>query len=225
MRRAASPSPSSFSLLTLLLTLLLLTTPIHALNQPTSYCKCICFQNSTIIPLNSPPSTSASPSSNPLLSRTENNDEKRPEPQTSRDQKHHELTCNDCNRAFCLDYNLPVCKDAKEEDVFAQCFQRDSLKDRTIVTVFILATASLLGWALVKPFIVKSGVGDVMGRYTSISVNTGGNVDGDGLPGPNGRLMQGSHGGEGGSGSRRVGRGTGGAGGRGSVSRQGGLNS
>ena len=72
---------------------------------------------------------------------------------------------------------------------------------------------------------MKSGVGDVVGRYTPISVNTGRDGDEDGLPGPNGRLVQGFRGGEGGSGSGRVGRGTGGAGGRGSVSRQGGLNS
>jgi hypothetical protein len=31
--------------------------------------------------------------------------------------------------------------------------ERDSLKDETIVVVFIFATAGLLGWALVKPWI------------------------------------------------------------------------
>lgn len=97
--------------------------------------------------------------------------------------------------------------------------ERDSLKDRTIVTVFILATASLLGWALVKPFIVKSGVTDVVGRYTPISA--GASAIDDELPGPNGRATQGFGGGADSGG--RIGRG--GAGGRGSISRQGGLNS
>lgn len=96
-----------------------------ALKQPTSYCKCICFQNSTIIPLNSPPSES-SPASllhRPALFSRDNGDSEGEENQKS----HHTLTCNDCNRAFCLDYNLPICKNAKEEDVFAQCFRTSLL--------------------------------------------------------------------------------------------------
>ena len=31
--------------------------------------------------------------------------------------------CNDCNRQFCIDYNLPICKGAGMEDVFTQCFR------------------------------------------------------------------------------------------------------
>ncbi len=31
--------------------------------------------------------------------------------------------CNDCNRQFCLDYNLPICKGAGMEDVFTTCFR------------------------------------------------------------------------------------------------------
>ncbi len=31
--------------------------------------------------------------------------------------------CNDCNRQFCLDYNLPICKGAGMEDAFAVCFR------------------------------------------------------------------------------------------------------
>ena len=31
--------------------------------------------------------------------------------------------CNDCNRQFCLDYNLPICKKASMEDVFTTCFR------------------------------------------------------------------------------------------------------
>lgn len=33
------------------------------------------------------------------------------------------LSCNDCNRKFCLGYDLPVCKGAKEEDVTSTCFR------------------------------------------------------------------------------------------------------
>ena len=95
--------------------------------------------------------------------------------------------------------------------------ERDSLKDRTIVTVFLLVTASLLGWALIKPFVVKGAVGDMVGRYTPVSVG-GRNEE---LPGIGGTATQGL-GGD--AGSRRVGRGEV-AGGRGSISRQGGLNS
>ena len=32
--------------------------------------------------------------------------------------------CNDCNRQFCLDYNLPICKKASMEDVFTTCFRK-----------------------------------------------------------------------------------------------------
>lgn len=31
--------------------------------------------------------------------------------------------CNDCNRQFCLDYNLPICKKASMDDVFTTCFR------------------------------------------------------------------------------------------------------
>ena len=31
--------------------------------------------------------------------------------------------CNDCNRQFCLDYNLPICKGAGMEDVATTCFR------------------------------------------------------------------------------------------------------
>lgn len=90
----------------------------------TSFCKCTCFSNSTIIPLSDLPG--------------ENTAKK--------------ATCNDCNRQFCLSYNLPICKDAKDADVFTTCFQRDSTKDQMIVYTFILVTCGLLIWAAVKPY-------------------------------------------------------------------------
>lgn len=96
----------------LLFFVLIVASLATAAKQPTSYCKCICFQNSTIIPLNSSPSESAAPSTRAEESNNQ-----------GQDQHHHTLTCADCNRAFCLDYDLPICKNAKEEDVFAQCFR------------------------------------------------------------------------------------------------------
>ncbi|KAI2791531.1 hypothetical protein POX_c04392 [Penicillium oxalicum] len=73
----------------------------------------------------------------------------------ARAQTYRALTCNDCNRKFCLDYKLPICKDAKEEDVFTMCFQRDSRKDQAVVFIFIFATGGLLLWALVKPWVER----------------------------------------------------------------------
>jgi hypothetical protein len=32
-------------------------------------------------------------------------------------------TCNDCNRQFCLDYDLPICKGKDKEDIFTLCFR------------------------------------------------------------------------------------------------------
>lgn len=62
-------------------------------------------------------------------------------------------TCNDCNRQFCLSYNLPICKDVKkDEDVFTTCFQRDSAKDQAIVFTFIFVTVGLLIWAVIRPW-------------------------------------------------------------------------
>lgn len=41
----------------------------------------------------------------------------------------------------------------KEENVFTECFQRDSTKDQAVVFVFIGATAGLLGWAGIRPWV------------------------------------------------------------------------
>lgn len=56
-------------------------------------------------------------------------------------------SCSQCNRAFCLQYNLPICEGAEETDVVTMCFQRDSRKDQIIVWAFILGTLGLLAWA------------------------------------------------------------------------------
>lgn len=119
---------------------LLLSLLVQARQPPTSFCKCICFQNSTIIPLNGPASqsgfgvdrqtantTNANTTSTvprdsniaDLESIISNRDEEEVA-DVEGERKHRELTCNDCNRAFCIDN---VCKDAKEEDVFTTCFR------------------------------------------------------------------------------------------------------
>lgn len=113
------------TLLHLLTLLVVLTTTTHARQPPTSFCKCICFQNSTIIPLNASQTTPDNPDTNTdpklsqrsLLGREEDEDGHDP-------SVHHRLTCNDCTRAFCLNYNLPICKGAKDEDVFTSCFRK-----------------------------------------------------------------------------------------------------
>lgn len=81
--------------------------------------------------------------------------------------------CNDCNRQFCLDYNLPICKGAGMEDVFTTCFQRDSRKDEAVVFIFIFATAGLLLWAAVKPWVGK-WVDSARERRSYIPVSTHG---------------------------------------------------
>ncbi|GAT28994.1 peptidyl-prolyl cis-trans isomerase [Aspergillus luchuensis] len=73
----------------------------------------------------------------------------------TRAKNYRSLNCNDCNRKFCLDYDLPTCHGAKEDDVFTTCFQRDSRKDQAIVFMFIIATGSLLAWAIFKPWVEK----------------------------------------------------------------------
>ncbi|EGP88913.1 uncharacterized protein MYCGRDRAFT_56988 [Zymoseptoria tritici IPO323] len=134
--------------------------------KPTSFCKCTCFTNSTIIPLLGPntPAPPTAPPPNPGLPLTLRADADDP-PKTP---TLHPKTCADCNKSFCLSYNLPICADAKEEDVAATCFQRDSYKDQAVVYGFILATGGLLGWALLKPVwerwkIAKEGAGAASG--------------------------------------------------------------
>ncbi|KAJ5757827.1 uncharacterized protein N7511_006521 [Penicillium nucicola] len=155
-------SQRSVKLLLLLFTFLSLTS-LTVASTPTSFCKCTCFSNSTIIPLD--PSKSEKSSGidhllhfyerNVASSELEHTDE-----YIKREQKYRSLSCNDCNRKFCLDYQLPTCKGAKEEDVFTTCFQRDSRKDEAVVFIFLFATGGLLGWALCKPWI---------GRYVEAS--------------------------------------------------------
>jgi hypothetical protein len=94
---------------------------------PTSFCKCTCFSNSTIIPLE-PSDSGSSTFSSALFRRDDNRDGADPE---NDKVKYRALNCNDCNRRFCLDYHLPMCKEAKEEDVFTTCF-RESTRSRRL---------------------------------------------------------------------------------------------
>ncbi|KAK9458256.1 hypothetical protein V1511DRAFT_492156 [Dipodascopsis uninucleata] len=72
------------------------------------------------------------------------------------DESGNSGVCLECTRKFCLDYNLPICKDAKEDvDVSTICFQRDSVKDETIVILFICLTGGLIIYALAKTQIGK----------------------------------------------------------------------
>ncbi|KAA6412863.1 MAG: hypothetical protein FRX48_03856 [Lasallia pustulata] len=116
---------------------------------PTSFCKCTCFTNSTIIALDARPNNSP-PSSRAFLARANGDGEKEDER-----KEYRAGNCNDCNRQFCLGYNLPICRGADVGDVFTMCFQRDSRKDEAVVIFFIFATAGLLGWAAVKPWVDK----------------------------------------------------------------------
>lgn len=107
----------------------------------TSFCKCTCFSNSTIIQLDGTnPSSTPNPSNGGSKSDA---------------AKKTRGTCSDCNKAFCLSYNLPICKRAKEEDVFTTCFQRDSAKDEAVVFIFIGATTGLLVYAAVRPWVER----------------------------------------------------------------------
>ncbi|KIW32703.1 uncharacterized protein PV07_04231 [Cladophialophora immunda] len=137
------------------LSLILVDPALGAKSTATSFCKCICFNNSTIIALNPPPSSTSAAAVHNLAARSPHAlaaDSPDDEP-AAPSRPHHKLTCADCTRAFCLDYNLPICKNARDEDVFTTCFQRDSLKDETVVVIFIFATAGLLAWAVVKPWV------------------------------------------------------------------------
>ncbi|KAI4166592.1 MAG: hypothetical protein LQ346_009094 [Caloplaca aetnensis] len=61
-------------------------------------------------------------------------------------------TCADCNKQYCLSQHLHICEGKAADEVFTTCFQRDSRKDEAVVFIFIFATASLLGWAALKPW-------------------------------------------------------------------------
>ncbi|KAI9635017.1 uncharacterized protein MKK02DRAFT_43693 [Dioszegia hungarica] len=95
-----------------------------------SYCKCICFSNSTIIPLFRP-----SDPSKPCLSCTKQ-------------------FCLDQKLAICKNAELPELDvdvgTGTEGDVEARCFKRDSPRDELIVTFFVLTVIGMLLFAAVR---------------------------------------------------------------------------
>ncbi|KAH7088471.1 hypothetical protein FB567DRAFT_524448 [Paraphoma chrysanthemicola] len=123
------------SLFVLVLIAFLSSLSISLAASPTSFCKCTCAGNSTIVALDAP--SAAKKPTSPDLSK----------PRASK------KTCNDCNRQFCLSY--PFCQGVKEENVFTTCFQRDSAKDQAVVFIFIGATLGLLGWAGMRPWVER----------------------------------------------------------------------
>ncbi|KAK3724211.1 hypothetical protein LTR37_001336 [Vermiconidia calcicola] len=127
--------------------------------SPTTFCKCTCYSNSTIIPLDGPPSSPSMGSNNSA--------------ENSSTPAHR--TCNDCNKQFCLDLDLPICNEATEDDVFTTCFQRDSAKDQAVVFIFIFATVGLLAWAAMKPWVLKWRDSARLRRsYTPVASGAGG---------------------------------------------------
>lgn len=81
--------------------------------------------------------------------------------------------------------------------MFAQCFQRDSIKDEAVVFIFIFATAGLLGWAVLKPWVVKwtgwgrEGRGPREERYAPLVEEGEGEGEGEGRDSEQGRERDG----------------------------------
>lgn len=108
---------------------------------PTSFCKCTCFSNSTIIPLDpAKPSSSSSPES-PLNYAFKFHERSagisaRSAGLEERKKKYRALNCNDCTRKFCLGYDLPTCKGAKEDDVVTTCFRMSCLPYTILFSIY-----------------------------------------------------------------------------------------
>ncbi|KAL8375038.1 hypothetical protein RB599_001656 [Gaeumannomyces hyphopodioides] len=152
--------------------------------SPPTFCKCTCFKNSTIIPLgpgHEPPAAPPAPSpTTPTTPPSDGKDKGKAgggaaaaAPRAHmEDKRAASSSCSQCNRAFCLKYNLPICKGAEEKDVVTMCFARDSRKDRLIVWTFLLGTAGLLGWATVRRALEQREM-----RKRAAAAGLGGGVD------------------------------------------------
>lgn len=189
--RIMASSRSSLVVRAVLLSVVLVLSTRALAAAPTSFCKCTCFGNSTIISLGGQPGGSHAPhpdhegglSRAALLAvrhaslprrqdskatgadddRASSPDQRggRTSPDSDRPKKaippkkaQTGGSCNECNRKFCLSYNLPICKSAREGDVFTTCFQRDSRKDQAVVLIFIIMTGGLLVWAGIRHWVV-----------------------------------------------------------------------
>ncbi|MCJ1250808.1 hypothetical protein MMC30_008036 [Trapelia coarctata] len=69
-----------------------------------------------------PASLDRSPLPPTLDPRTDESDTRATAAEDDRKQ-YRASNCKDCNRQFCLGYNLPICKGAAEKDVSATCFR------------------------------------------------------------------------------------------------------
>ncbi|WVQ85584.1 hypothetical protein IAT38_007750 [Cryptococcus sp. DSM 104549] len=130
---------SAFLPVLLFLLSLLLAVPSSAslFNDPgLSYCKCICFTNSTIIPLYRPENPTK-----PCLSCTR---------QFCLDQK---LTI--CKGAEVPELDADV-GTGTEGDVEARCFKRDSPRDQLVVTFFLLIVFGLFTYAAIRARLRKA---------------------------------------------------------------------
>ncbi|SCV68154.1 BQ2448_275 [Microbotryum intermedium] len=135
-RTRSRPSPAwTAALLLLSLLMTVLPTPTIAAgssfaSQPMTFCKCICFGNSTILPIFRPRDPLR-----PCLTCTR---------QFCLEQK-----LPACLNAKASDEDLDV-GTGETGDVQARCFQRDSPKSHVLVVLFLVVTSSLLLGAVLK---------------------------------------------------------------------------
>ncbi|PPQ80843.1 hypothetical protein CVT25_001968 [Psilocybe cyanescens] len=107
--------------------------------EATNFCKCICFQTSSLIlTLNIPDNPSQ-----PCLSCTKQ-------------------WCLNQNLPICAGASVgntnPDTATGKEGTVEARCFQRDSPRDQLVVTLFLLTVFGLLLGAGIKTRMLKAGI-------------------------------------------------------------------
>ncbi|MCJ1280151.1 hypothetical protein MMC21_007978 [Puttea exsequens] len=122
--------------------------------SPTSFCKCTCFSNSTIIPLDAPSPATQRPQQLFVARHAENDELEEPLPEDppsntglpvaapgengggriwdekGDDEDRVEFrrgNCNDCNRQYCDELHLPICTGANLEDIFTTCFRMSPL--------------------------------------------------------------------------------------------------
>ncbi|GMK60025.1 hypothetical protein CspeluHIS016_0902420 [Cutaneotrichosporon spelunceum] len=118
--------------LSLLIAALAVLIPVHAgFFSVTSYCKCICFSNSTIVALDRPNVDL----SKPCLSCTRQ-------------------FCLDLKLPICKGATVPELDTdtgtGTEGDVEARCFKRDSPRDQIIVTSFLFLVVGMLLFAGIR---------------------------------------------------------------------------
>jgi hypothetical protein len=98
--------------------------PAGSLTAPASstLCKCACFGKSILIPLDGKPKSSPAG------------------PVGKSETKQGHGTCLECNKLFCQNYNLPICKDAKDGDFFATCYRKIRLRFMALQLISTIRT-------------------------------------------------------------------------------------